>query len=34
MGTAQVTEMIISRLMQTKTNIDFVGSINVAFGEK
>lgn len=34
MGTAQVTEMIISRLMQTKTNIDFVGSINVSFGEK
>ena len=34
MGTAQVTEMIISRLMQTKTNMDFVGSINVAFGEK
>jgi len=34
MGTAQVTEMIISRLMQTKTNVDFVGSINVAFGEK
>lgn len=34
MGTAQVTEMIISRLMQTKTNIDFVGSINVEFGKK
>ncbi len=34
MGTAQVTEMIINRLMQTKTNIDFVGSINVEFDKK
>lgn len=34
MGTAQVTEMIINRLMQTKTNADFVASINVAFNEK
>ena len=34
MGTAQVTEMIISKLMQTKTNIEFVGSINVEFDKK
>ena len=34
MGTAEVTEMLINRLMQTKTNEDFVGSINVAFIEK
>jgi len=34
MGTAQVTEMIINRLMQTKTNVDFVGSINVEFDKK
>jgi len=31
MGTAQVTEMIINRLMQTKSNAEFVASINVAF---
>lgn len=34
MGTAQVTEMIISKLMQTKTNTEFVGSINVEFDKK
>lgn len=34
MGTAQVTEMIINRLMQTKTNVDFVGSINIEFDKK
>ncbi len=33
-GTAEVTEMLINRLMQTKTNDDFVGGINVAFLEK
>ncbi|HOM03805.1 MAG TPA: transcription termination factor Rho [Acetivibrio sp.] len=31
MGTAEVTEMIINRLMQTKNNAEFVNSINVAF---
>ncbi len=34
MGTAEVTEMIINRLMQTKSNEEFVKSINVNFGEK
>lgn len=34
MGTADVTEMIINKLMQTKTNEDFVASINIAFAEK
>ncbi|MCR4436437.1 MAG: transcription termination factor Rho [Clostridiales bacterium] len=34
MGTAEVTEMIANRLMQTKTNEEFVNSINVAFAEK
>ncbi|MCX7709791.1 MAG: transcription termination factor Rho [Clostridia bacterium] len=34
MGTAEVTEMILSRFMQTKANKDFVDSINVAFVEK
>ncbi|WP_439644304.1 transcription termination factor Rho [Acetivibrio straminisolvens] len=34
MGTAEVTEMIINRLMQTKNNVEFVNSINVAFVEK
>jgi len=29
MGTAEVAEMIINRLMQTKTNVEFVNSINV-----
>jgi transcription termination factor Rho len=30
-GTAEVAEMIISRLQQTKTNDDFVSSINLTF---
>lgn len=34
LGTAEVTEMIINRLMQTRTNEDFVNSINVAFNDK
>lgn len=34
MGTAEVTEMIINRLMQTKTNEEFVNGINIAFLEK
>jgi transcription termination factor Rho len=34
MGTAEVTEMIINRLMQTKNNVEFVNSINIAFSEK
>lgn len=34
MGTAEVTEMIINRLVQTKANEEFVRSINVAFMEK
>ncbi len=34
MGTAQVTEMIINRLMQTKSNAEFVASINVAFNNE
>ena len=34
MGTAEVTEMIINKLMQTRTNEEFVNGINVAFGDK
>ncbi|HHW48263.1 MAG TPA: transcription termination factor Rho [Clostridiaceae bacterium] len=34
LGTAEVTEMIINKLIQTKTNEDFVNSINVAFVDK
>lgn len=34
LGTADVTEMIINRLMQTRTNDDFVNSINIAFQDK
>lgn len=34
LGTSEVTEMILSKMMQTKTNDDFVNSINVAFLEK
>ncbi|HHW00828.1 MAG TPA: transcription termination factor Rho [Clostridiaceae bacterium] len=34
MGTADVTEMLINKLMQTKTNEEFVNSINLAFLEK
>lgn len=34
MGTAEVTEMLINKLMQTKTNEDFVSSINISFVDK
>jgi transcription termination factor Rho len=34
MGTSEVTEMLISKLMQTRTNEDFVKSINIAFLDK
>jgi transcription termination factor Rho len=34
MGTAEVTEMIINKLLQTKKNESFVNSINVSFLEK
>ncbi|MCX8129632.1 MAG: transcription termination factor Rho [Clostridia bacterium] len=34
MGTAEVTEMIINKLVQTRTNDDFINSINIAFLEK
>ncbi len=34
MGTAEVTEMIVNRLMQTKTNDEFISSINTAFVQK
>lgn len=34
MGTSEVTEMLINKLIQTKTNEGFVSSINVAFTEK
>ncbi|HZK70608.1 MAG TPA: transcription termination factor Rho, partial [Clostridia bacterium] len=34
MGTADVTEMIINKLLQTKKNQDFVNSINISFMEK
>ncbi|NMB33351.1 MAG: transcription termination factor Rho [Clostridium sp.] len=34
MGTAEVTEMLINRLVQTKDNTEFVRSINIAFVEK
>ncbi len=34
LGTSEITEMIINKLMQTKSNKDFVESINVAFMEK
>lgn len=33
-GTAEVTEMLINRLMATKTNEDFVSSINVTFSSQ
>ena len=32
-GTADVTEMLINRLMQTRANADFVNTINITFGE-
>jgi transcription termination factor Rho len=34
MGTADVTEMLINKLMQTKNNEEFVNSINVSFLDK
>ena len=34
MGTSDVTEMILNKLTQTKTNDDFVNSINKAFIDK
>lgn len=33
LGTADVTEMIVSKMLQTKTNEDFVRSINTSFGK-
>lgn len=34
MGTAEVTEMLINKLMQTKANEEFVRAINVSFVDK
>ena len=34
MGTAEVTEVLINKLMQTRTNEDFVKSINLSFLDK
>lgn len=34
MGTAEVTEMIVNRLVQTKTNEEFISGINLAFIQK
>jgi len=34
LGTADVTEMIISRLMNTKTNADFINGINTALTQR
>jgi len=34
MGTAEVTELLINKLVQTKTNEDFVNSINISFNDK
>jgi len=34
LGTAEVTEMIINKLMQTKSNEEFINSINVSFLDK
>jgi len=34
MGTGEVTEMLINKLMQTRNNDEFIKSINVAFVEK
>jgi transcription termination factor Rho len=34
LGTSEVTEMILNKLTQTRTNEDFVNSINVAFLDK
>jgi transcription termination factor Rho len=32
-GTADVTEMLVNRLIQTRTNDDFVSTVNLTFGE-
>ncbi len=34
MGTSEVTEIIVNKLIQTKTNVDFINSINVGFMDK
>ena len=34
MGTAEVTEILINRLVQTKNNGEFVAAINHSFMEK
>lgn len=34
LGPADVTEMILNKLMQTRTNEEFVNSINKAFIDK
>jgi len=34
LGTAEVTEMLINKLMQTKSNEEFINSLNLAFLEK
>lgn len=34
LGTSEVTEMILSKMMQTRTNDDFVNSINISFLDK
>lgn len=34
MGTSEVTEMLINKLVQTRTNADFLNGINVTFGER
>jgi len=34
LGTSEVTEMIINKLVQTKTNEEFINSINVSFVDK
>lgn len=33
MGTADVTEMLINKLMQTKTNVEFIKMINTSFND-
>ncbi len=34
LGTAEITELIISRLLKTKTNEEFVNGINTALLQK
>ena len=34
MGTAEVTEMILNKLSQTRNNEEFINSINTSFVEK